>query len=60
MLHEYCCFAPQLIRDKVECAVKSGLKLVIVVGETLEQRREGRTNDVVLQQVAAFAGIITL
>jgi triosephosphate isomerase (TIM) len=39
---------------KVEAALKSGLVPVVCVGETLEERREGRLREVILGQLDAF------
>jgi len=38
---------------KVQCALKSGITPIICVGETLAERRAGRTQDVVKSQLAA-------
>ena len=55
----------ELVNKKVKAALKVGLKPIICVGETLEQREAGRTEDVVttqtkgaLEGIAASADIV--
>lgn len=43
------------LTKKVAAALKGGLGAIVCVGETLEQREAGRTSEVVLSQLAAFA-----
>jgi triosephosphate isomerase len=40
----------EMVNKKVKAALKAGLKPIICVGETLEQREAGRTEDVVTTQ----------
>ncbi len=40
----------EFINEKVRCALENGLKPVLCVGETLEQREDGKTMDVVSLQ----------
>ncbi|WFD28618.1 triose-phosphate isomerase [Malassezia nana] len=41
----------ELVGQKTAAAVESGLSVILCVGETLEQREKGETNQVVLEQV---------
>ena len=41
------------VSQKVRDALDSGLRVILCVGETLEQREKGSTNDVVLGQTEA-------
>ena len=41
------------VSQKVRAALDSGLRVILCVGETLEQREKGSTNDVVLGQTEA-------
>jgi len=43
------------IRDKVVAAMRAGLRPIVCIGETLEQRESGQTLDVVRNQLDAFA-----
>lgn len=48
----------ELIRSKVRFALEAGLGVVLCVGETLEQREQGRTDEVNVGQVrAALEGL---
>ena len=42
------------VREKVVSAMAAGLRPIVCVGETLEERESGRTLDVVFRQVDAF------
>jgi triosephosphate isomerase len=42
------------VRDKVDAAFAAGLRPIVCVGETLEEREEGRTLEVVERQTRAF------
>lgn len=42
------------VRDKTKAALDAGLKPIVCVGETLEEREAGKTLDVVSRQIAAF------
>jgi triosephosphate isomerase len=44
------------VREKVVAALRLGLRPIVCIGETLEQREGGRTLDVVRSQLDAFAG----
>eukprot|EP00276_Gloeochaete_wittrockiana_P019689 CAMPEP_0184339726 /NCGR_PEP_ID=MMETSP1089-20130417/8407_1 /TAXON_ID=38269 ORGANISM="Gloeochaete wittrockiana, Strain SAG46.84" /NCGR_SAMPLE_ID=MMETSP1089 /ASSEMBLY_ACC=CAM_ASM_000445 /LENGTH=194 /DNA_ID=CAMNT_0026667139 /DNA_START=56 /DNA_END=637 /DNA_ORIENTATION=- len=48
----------QLIAQKVQHAQKAGLSIIACVGERLEERESGSTNDVVLGQIRAIAGAV--
>ncbi len=43
----------ELIRSKAEAVISAGLTPIICIGETLEQRKEGKTKDVVESQMEA-------
>ncbi|XP_017482926.1 PREDICTED: triosephosphate isomerase [Rhagoletis zephyria] len=45
----------ELIAEKVEHALASGLKVVACIGETLEERESGKTQEVVARQMSAIA-----
>lgn len=48
----------ELVQKKVVSALAAGLTPIVCVGETLEQREAGHTNDVVLAQLrAAYGGL---
>lgn len=49
----------QLIADKVAFALESGLGVIACIGEKLEEREAGRTEEVVFQQTAAIAAKVT-
>jgi triosephosphate isomerase len=44
----------QLIGEKVEFAVKTGLKVLPCIGEKLDEREAGKTNEVCFRQMKAF------
>jgi triosephosphate isomerase len=44
----------EFVAEKVAAALRAGLDPIVCVGETLQQREEGRTLDVVGRQVRAF------
>lgn len=46
----------QFVADKVAHAISEGLKVIVCIGETLEQRESGATMDVVFAQIKAVAG----
>jgi triosephosphate isomerase len=46
------------VLEKVTAALAAGLKPIVCVGETLEERESGKTLDVVHRQVDAFAGAL--
>lgn len=46
----------EVVAQKVADAYKQGFMIIACIGETLQQREAGRTEEVVLQQVAAIAG----
>ncbi|MCS6798172.1 MAG: triose-phosphate isomerase [Myxococcota bacterium] len=49
-----------LVRRKVEALLAHGMRPIACVGETLEERNAGRTLDVVLRQVDAILGGLSL
>ncbi|KAG8223978.1 hypothetical protein J437_LFUL005591, partial [Ladona fulva] len=44
----------ELIAEKVKFALESGLSVIACIGEKLEERESGRTEEVVFRQMAAF------
>lgn len=48
----------KLVADKVKAAVGAGLSVIACIGETLEQRENGTTKDIVEQQLEAIRGAI--
>ncbi|KAH8417899.1 hypothetical protein KR222_007850 [Zaprionus bogoriensis] len=48
----------ELIAEKAEHALAAGLKVIACIGETLEERESGKTNDVVARQMCAYANKI--
>ena len=46
----------QLVGEKVGFALESGLKVIPCVGEKLEEREAGNTNNVVFRQCKAIGG----
>lgn len=46
----------QLISEKVQHALAEGLKVIACVGELLEEREAGKTQEVVFRQTKAIAG----
>lgn len=46
----------QFVADKVGYAISEGLKVIVCIGETLEQRESGATMDVLFAQIKAVAG----
>lgn len=50
----------QLVADKAKAAVEAGLKAIVCVGETLEQREAGQTNQVVAAQLQAVLDLLTV
>ena len=45
----------QLVAEKTQYALSKGLRVILCVGETLEQREADKTNDVVVEQLDAVA-----
>ncbi|XP_023163550.1 triosephosphate isomerase isoform X2 [Drosophila hydei] len=45
----------ELIAEKAEHALSEGLKVIACIGESLEEREAGKTNDVVARQMCAYA-----
>jgi triosephosphate isomerase len=45
----------QIVGEKVARALKLGLSVIACVGETLEERKSGRTMDVVISQLKPIA-----
>ncbi|GMK58337.1 hypothetical protein CspeluHIS016_0503690 [Cutaneotrichosporon spelunceum] len=48
----------EVVADKVKAALAAGLKVIACVGETLEEREKGITNDVVQKQLGAIAKVL--
>jgi len=46
----------QLVAEKVTHALESGLKVIACIGETLEEREAGKTEEVVFRQTKAIVG----
>ncbi len=47
-----------VVNDKLRAAFQNGLKAIVCVGETLEERENGQTNEIVAEQVrGSLAGI---
>ena len=46
----------QFIGEKVKYALRAGLSVIACVGETLEEREAGKTEEVLSQQTKAVAG----
>ena len=46
-----------LLHRKVRAAMNAGLKVIYCVGETLEQREAGQTEDVITQQLEQVLGV---
>lgn len=49
----------ELIGDKVHHALESGLNVIACIGELLEEREAGKTEEVVYRQTAAIAAKVT-
>jgi len=47
----------QVVFDKTKAALAEGLKVIVCIGETLEQRDAGKTTDVVFEQMAPFKAL---
>ncbi|GAA5879897.1 hypothetical protein JCM16303_004389 [Sporobolomyces ruberrimus] len=47
-----------LIAEKTQAALKQNVKVIFCIGETLEEREGGKTNEVVSRQVEALAKVI--
>ena len=43
-----------LIASKMQRALKYGMRVILCIGETTEEREEGWTNDVLLNQLEAI------
>lgn len=48
----------QAVAKKTATALEAGLRPIVCVGETLEQREAGQTLEVIRRQVAAFAALL--
>ena len=48
------CFLFQLIGEKTKYALDTGLKVIACIGEKLEQRQAGQTEEVVNTQMEAI------
>lgn len=49
----------ELIAEKIGHALESGLKVIACIGEKLEERESGKTQEVIFRQMAAFKGNVT-
>jgi len=45
----------QLIAEKVACALDAGLGVIACIGEKLEERESGKTEEVVFRQMKAIS-----
>jgi len=55
---KYCFETDEVVNQKVFAALRNGLTPIVCVGEILDERLAGTTNDVLRRQVAkAFAGV---
>mmetsp|Transcript_12119 Transcript_12119/g.13640 ORF Transcript_12119/g.13640 Transcript_12119/m.13640 type:complete len:265 (+) Transcript_12119:27-821(+) len=50
--------ADEVVGAKVEAAQKEGLNVIACIGETLAERKAGRTMDVLIRQLRAIAGSV--
>lgn len=50
----------QILQQKVRNALQAGLSIIFCVGETLEQRNEGRAVDVVIEQLKDLVEIVEI
>lgn len=48
----------EVVADKVGQSIKAGFMVIACIGETLQEREAGRTNAVVLAQLAAIAKVV--
>ena len=46
----------QLVGEKVQYALSVGLKVIACIGEKLDERQAGKTNEVVFRQMQAIVG----
>jgi triosephosphate isomerase len=49
----------EIVAEKVKQAQEVGLNTIVCIGETLEDREAGKTNDVLKEQLEAFKGSVT-
>jgi len=49
----------EIVAQKVQAALGIGLKVILCIGETLKEREEGRTTQVVETQLQAVVDVIT-
>ena len=49
-------FLFQLVADKTKYALDNGLKVIACIGEKLEERQAGKTEEVVFRQMQAILG----
>ncbi len=50
----------EMVRRKIDASLRNGLKVIVCVGETLEQRESGETIDVVTRQTQAAIGRLNI
>lgn len=48
----------QFVAEKVGYSLSAGVKVIACIGEKLEEREAGKTNEVVASQLSAIAGYI--
>lgn len=48
----------ELIAQKIVHALEQGLKVIACIGETLEEREAGKTNEIVFRQMKAFTDVV--
>jgi triosephosphate isomerase len=48
----------EVVADKVKAALAQGLKVIACIGETLEEREKGITNQVTQKQLGAIAKVL--
>ncbi len=53
-------FPIQLIAEKVAYALECGLGVIACIGEKLEERESGKTEEVVFKQMAAIAAKVII
>jgi len=55
---QYFCESDETVNKKLHAALRHGLKPIVCIGETLEEREDGRTEEVLLRQIGnALEGV---
>lgn len=49
-----------MINDKVVVALEAGLKVILCVGEKLEERKAGKMKDIVFKQLSTCVGNVKI